>query len=136
MKSFDRIALIAILIIALQAVSFAEPAGDNAVTKASDEIIMPTPDGGMTALAKQIKYPEAARKEGITGTVYVSTVIAKDGSISKTTVEKGVNNELDAAAVEAITATKWIPAKKAGEAVEVSVTIPISFKLDCKDKAK
>ncbi|MDK9698609.1 MAG: energy transducer TonB [bacterium] len=136
MKSFYKIVFVAVLIVAIQALCLAEPAGDNAVTKAVDEIIMPTPDGGMAALAKQIKYPDAARKEGITGTVYVSAVIAKDGTVTKTTIEKGVNNELDAAAVEAITATKWIPAKKAGEAVEVSVTIPISFKLDCKDKVK
>ena len=36
---------------------------------------MPTIKGGIQALAKNIKYPETAKKDGIMGTVFVKALI-------------------------------------------------------------
>lgn len=91
---------------------------------------MPSIEGGIAELAKNIKYPESAKKEGIMGKVMVKAVIDERGKVIETEVLKGVNPELDEAAVNAVKLTKFIPGIMDGKNVKAEVTIPISFKLD------
>jgi TonB family protein len=93
---------------------------------------MPQIKGGISQLASNIKYPEAAKKEGKMGTVFVKAVVDENGDIESAEVEKGVSEELNAAAVEAVKTTKFLPGVKNGENVKAEVTIPIKFKLDDK----
>ena len=93
---------------------------------------MPEIKGGIQELAKNIKYPESAKKEGIMGTVFVKAVIDEVGNVVKAEVEKGANEELNAAAISAVKNTKFIPGEDKGEKVKAEVTIPIKFKLDDK----
>ncbi|MDX1701943.1 MAG: energy transducer TonB [Melioribacteraceae bacterium] len=95
---------------------------------------MPQIKGGIMELAKNIKYPKASKKEGIEGTVFVNAVIDAEGNVSSAKVEKGVDENLDAAAVKAVKMTKFIPGVKDGKKVKAEVTIPIKFKLDDKKK--
>ena len=90
----------------------------------------PSIKGGIQELAKNIKYPEAAKKEGIMGKVLVKALIDENGNVSKTEVIKGVDEELDAAAMKAVKMTKFEPGVKDGKNVKAEVTIPIMFKLD------
>ena len=91
---------------------------------------MPSIKGGIEELAKNIKYPESAKKEGIMGKVFVKAVIDEDGKVSGVEVVKSVNPELDEAAVNAVKLTKFIPGVMDGKNVKAEVTIPINFKLD------
>ena len=95
---------------------------------------MPFPEGGMSAIAKNVKYPVSAKEAGIEGKVLVSATINETGEVVKTEVIQSVNDACDKSAVDAIIKTKWLPAQKDGKSVSTEVTIPIQFKLDCKDK--
>jgi protein TonB len=91
---------------------------------------MPTIKGGIQALTKNIKYPESAKKDGIMGTVFVKALIDENGNVENAEVEKGVNEDLNAAAVSAVKDTKFTPGENDGKKVKAEVTIPIKFKLD------
>jgi len=93
---------------------------------------MPEIKGGIQELAKNIKYPESAKKEGIMGTVFVKAIIDESGNVASAEIEKGGNEELNNAAIDAVKKTKFIPGEDKGEKVKSEVTIPIKFKLDDK----
>ena len=88
-------------------------------------------DGWMQYLAKHIKYPQAARESGSEGTVIVSFVVGKDGSLQNVEVIRGIGGECDQEAVRVIaSAPKWSPGKISGEAVNTRMSVPIQFRLD------
>ncbi|MEN8194336.1 MAG: energy transducer TonB [Bacteroidota bacterium] len=95
---------------------------------------MPSPDGGMSAIAKNVKYPISAKESGIEGKVLITATIDKTGKVTKTEIVNSVNEDCDKAAIDAIKKTKWLPAEKDGKAVSAEITIPIQFKLGCKPK--
>ena len=95
---------------------------------------MPQIKGGISKLATNIKYPDAAKKEGIMGTVFVKALIDQEGNVESAEVEKSVDKNLDAAAITAVKMTKFVPGIKDGNNVKAEVTIPIKFKLDDKKK--
>ncbi|MFW5832307.1 MAG: energy transducer TonB [Prolixibacteraceae bacterium] len=95
---------------------------------------MPEYPGGKEALFKfiseNVQYPENAKKEGVTGKVYVSFVVDKNGSVSDVEIARGVDSELDKEAVRVLKKLeKWKPGKKDGELVKVGFTMPIHFAL-------
>ncbi len=90
---------------------------------------MPKPIGGITAIQKQIVYPEIAKRAGIQGKVYVKTFIDENGGVIKTEIVKGIGSGCDEAAMDAIKKTKFTPGKQRGKTVKVQVMIPIMFKL-------
>jgi periplasmic protein TonB len=106
-----------------------EEIDDNAnIFVAYDEA--PAPIGGFPAIQKKLKYPEIARKAGVEGRVYVNVLIDVKGDVADTRILKSLgNNGCDEAAVAAIKAVKWIPAKQRDKAVKVWVGIPVVFKL-------
>lgn len=89
--------------------------------------------GGMDALAKflqtNLMYPAAARKTGTQGTVFVSFVIHKDGSIRDAAVVKGVSPELNQESLRVVSLfPNWIPGKQNGEVVSTRFVLPIRFR--------
>ena len=97
---------------------------------------MPQIKGGIMELAKNIKYPKASKVEGVEGTVFVNAVIDADGNVASANVKKGVDKNLDAAAIKAVKMTKFVPGELDGKKVKAEVTIPIKFKLDDKKMKK
>jgi len=96
---------------------------------------MPEFPGGVEALmdfvGKNVKYPEEAKEKEISGRVFVSFVIEKDGSVSNVKVLRGIGGGCDEEAVRVIKAMpKWTPGKQKGKPVRVNYQIPINFKLD------
>ena len=91
----------------------------------------PQPIGGFAAIQQNLVYPEIARRAGIEGTVIVHAQIGVNGEVVNTRILKslGENNGCDEAAVAAIKAVKWQPAKAKGQPVSVWVSIPVKFKL-------
>lgn len=90
---------------------------------------MPEPIGGMYSIQSKIKYPEEAKRNGVEGKVFIQAFIDEAGNVVEAKVIKGVDNELDEAALEAVKQTKFTPGKQEGKPVKVQVTIPIVFKL-------
>ena len=95
--------------------------------------VMPTfKGGGLEKFREWIKhrtnYPQAAIDKKIRGTVNLTFIVEKDGSVSNVTVVKGVDPLLDDEAVKAISESpKWTPGLQRGEPVRVRYSIPISF---------
>ena len=82
-----------------------------------------------------LRYPQSAVKAGVQGTVMVQFIIEKDGKVSDVKVVKGVDPELDDEAQRVIKASpKWKPGKMGGNRVRASLTIPVEFRLEKKNK--
>ncbi len=98
--------------------------------------IMPEFPGGLDALGRYLqrnmRYPEAARENGIYGTVPVQFIVDKDGTIQDVKVlgvRKGGGLEEEAMRVVK-GMPKWRPGRQGGRNVQVYFTIPIKFQLD------
>lgn len=95
---------------------------------------MPLFNGGkeelFTYLGKNIKYPAEAKEKGVQGTVFVTFVIEKDGSVTNVNVLRGIGSGCDDESVRVIKAMpKWTPGYSDGKPVRVSFNLPIKFKL-------
>ncbi|RQO31376.1 hypothetical protein DBR32_05275 [Taibaiella sp. KBW10] len=95
---------------------------------------MPEFPGGLAAwkkyLSENLKYPLAAREAPISGLVYVSFVVAKDGSLSEIKIIRGIGGGCDEEAARVLgSAPKWKAGKQNGYAVSVRMTLPIRFNL-------
>lgn len=100
---------------------------------------MPTFPGGeearMKYLMENIKYPEEARTKGIQGTVYVTFVVEKDGSISNVKVLRGIGGGCDEEAIRVVSKMpNWKPGKQRGKAVRVQFNMPFKFNLGNAEK--
>lgn len=81
-------------------------------------------------VAKNVKYPMVAAKNGIQGKVFVQFVVEKDGSVSGIELLRGVHPLLNQEALRVVGSMPgWTPGKIKGEPVRCSYTIPISFRL-------
>jgi periplasmic protein TonB len=96
--------------------------------------VMPEFPGGESAmrnfLRDHLRYPEPARSLGITGTVYISFVVERDGSITEIQILRGGDGGLSEEALRvARLMPKWKPGIQAGYAVRVKFHMPITFVL-------
>lgn len=95
--------------------------------------IMPSFKGGDISkfrewVGKRTSYPQAAVDKKIRGTVFLTFIVEKDGSVSNVTVVKGVDPLLDVEAVKAISESpKWTPGLQRGQPVRVRFSIPLNF---------
>jgi protein TonB len=81
-------------------------------------------------LQENIKYPQMARESGISGTVYVTFVVERDGSVTDVKVMRGIGGGCDEEAIRVIKAMpKWNPGKQRGKPVRVQFNMPIKFTL-------
>jgi TonB family protein len=74
-------------------------------------------------------YPQQANQDHVTGTVLVHVIVAADGSVRNATIQKGVRDDLDRAALDAVGKWHFKPAMKDGQAVAVWSTIEVTFNL-------
>ncbi|MEG2606799.1 MAG: energy transducer TonB [Mucinivorans sp.] len=78
-----------------------------------------------------LEYPQMALENGVSGRVTISFVVERDGSVTKVKVMRGVDRELDAAAIKTVSASpKWAPGKNHGKAVRINYVIPVDFVLN------
>jgi protein TonB len=81
-------------------------------------------------IAERVKFPEDAIKNSISGTVYISFVIDKDGSVTDVEVLRGVHDVIDNAVVKVIkNSPRWEPGINDGNYVRVKFAIAIAFQL-------
>jgi TonB family protein len=96
---------------------------------------MPQYPGGNEALKKHIrdnvKYPQSAKEQSVSGTVYISYVVNAAGKVTNVKVWKSVSKDLDNEAVRVVSSLKdFTPGKQEGKQVPVQMTIPVKFSLE------
>jgi TonB family protein len=96
---------------------------------------MPKYPGGDAALikyiAENVRYPQSAKENGVTGVVYVSYIVGADGRVSNVRVVRSSGPELDAEAVRVVSMLpRHTPGRQRGQAVPVQFTIPVRFVLN------
>lgn len=110
-----------------------EKTKDGDVYFKADE--MPVFPGGENAfisyISNNVKYPEEAKKEGISGKVFVSFIVSEAGKVADVKIEKGVCPSLDKESVRVVEGMpEWKPGKQDGKNVKVQLTIPIQYSLN------
>ena len=95
---------------------------------------MPEFPGGEAALyqylADNLDYPEMARETGISGKVFVTFVVEKDGSITDVRVLRGIGGGCDEEAIRGVKSMpKWTPGRQRNMPVRVQFNLPIKFTL-------
>jgi periplasmic protein TonB len=91
--------------------------------------------GGYDALANflrsNMKYPPNARRMQIEGTVHVSFIVSKTGSISDVKILRGIMKECDEEAIRVVQRMpSWKPGMQNGHPVYVRMVMPLKFRLN------
>ena len=77
---------------------------------------------------KNIRYPEVAAENGVSGTVYMQFTVSTAGYVIDVKVIKGVHPDLDEEAIRVIkNSPKWEPGKQRGRRVPVIMSLPMKF---------
>lgn len=107
--------------------------------KSSDTVFivveeMPEFPGGrkqlMSYLGKNIIYPEAAKNDEVSGRVFITFVIEKDGSVNEVKLLRGIGSGCDEEAIRVVSSMpKWKPGLADGNPVRVQYNLPIKFQL-------
>lgn len=97
---------------------------------------MPTFQGGDLStfrnwVQSNVKYPQIAQENGISGTVNVSFVIEKDGRLTNIQVVKSPDRSLADAAITVLQKSpKWTPGRQRNQPVRVKYNLPVVFRLN------
>ncbi|MBW7913846.1 MAG: energy transducer TonB [Taibaiella sp.] len=84
-----------------------------------------------TYLAKNMRYPEDAKQEGISGKVVVKFIVRASGSIDSVRIRRGIYPSLDKEAIRLVTAMPpWKPGIQNGQPVDVNYMMLVAFKLE------
>jgi protein TonB len=120
---------------------FTSMMGDDGEDIDEDEVFyivedMPTFNGGEPAtefrkyIGQNLRYPEIAAENGISGKVYVQFAVNSSGKVVDAVVVRGVDPALDKEATRVVMSSpKWAPGKQRGKSVKVQFTFPINFVL-------
>ncbi|MCW5963031.1 MAG: TonB family protein [Bryobacterales bacterium] len=74
-------------------------------------------------------YPAAARREGVSGTVSLRTLVNTAGEPTNIEVVKGIRPDLDTAARQALAKWRFQPGTADGKPIEARVNVEITFNL-------
>lgn len=111
-----------------------------AQAQVSEEAVFQTVDEGamfpqgkeamMKFITKNLKYPEKAIKDSITGRVFVSFIVEKDGNLSNIKVMRDIGGGCGEEAIRVMKLMpKWTPAKVGNKLVRQQYYMPIEFRL-------
>ncbi len=82
-------------------------------------------------IARNLRYPEPARRANVQGKVFIKFIVRKDGSVSDLQILKGIGFGCDEETVRVLgSMPKWNPGKQNGKPVSVYFTMPVSFVLE------
>ena len=93
------------------------------------------PGGGGNAaivayIQQRVRYPQAQYRTTVEGRVFASFIVGKDGLVREAKIVKGLDSLLDAETLRVIQSLPaFTPGRQGGKAVDVSFTVPISFKM-------
>ena len=81
-------------------------------------------------IAKNMKYPDSARDNQVSGTVMVKFTVSANGTVTDVSVLRSLDTSLDKEAIRVVSMSpKWTPGKQRGKAVPVSYRFPVTFRL-------
>jgi TonB family protein len=81
-------------------------------------------------IANNLKYPRKARRQKIEGTIYVSFIIEKDGTVSSAKLMSDIGEGCGEEALRVVNAMpKWTPGKQRGQFIRYRYELPIVFSL-------
>ena len=118
--------------------------GTNAATAQTDTVnnktfvevdIKPEFPGGIDSmyafLYRIIKYPKKAIRKNITGVVYATFIVEKDGQISNAKILRDIGGGCGKEVLRVINAMpKWKPGILDGELIRTELLLPITFNLE------
>ncbi len=82
-------------------------------------------------LEDNLRYPQMAREAGIQGTVFVTFVVERDGSVTDVRILRGIGGGCDEEAVRVVSMMpRWEPGRQRGQPVRVQFNMPIRFRLN------
>lgn len=77
---------------------------------------------------QNLRYPQRALEAHIQGTVYISFIVNRDGSVSDIEILRGVHPSLDEETLRVIAMSpKWEPGRQWGKPVRVRFVFPVRF---------
>jgi TonB family protein len=85
--------------------------------------------GGQGLLSLHLRYPTAAREQGIEGKMEVQFTVDTDGEARNIVVSKSLHPLCDSAAVDAIRTVRFQPGTYQGQPIPVRMSLPIRFEL-------
>ncbi len=113
------------------------PANNGTSTEQSADRpdVMPQYPGGLEALmnyiTSEMEYPDDAFRNGLQGTCVVQFVVTKTGHVDQVKVLRSISPELDAEVVRVCSQIgNFEPGQVDGKPVNVSLTLPVKFKLE------
>ncbi len=122
-----------------EALEFTRVEVTEEVEEAEEEVFLvveeePEFPGGLDALSKfiadNIKYPQLAKENNITGRVFVSFVVEKDGRVGQVKILRDIGGGCGNEAVRVVKMMpKWKPGKQRGKAVRSQFNLPVNFDL-------
>lgn len=81
-------------------------------------------------LYSNIKYPQAAKENSITGRVFLTFVVEKDGSIANARILRDIGGGCGQEALRVVKSMpRWSPGEQRGRPVRVQFNLPVSFEL-------
>lgn len=81
-------------------------------------------------MKNNIKYPQLAKDNNITGRVFLKFVVEKDGSITNVRVVRDIGGGCGEEAMRVVKAMpKWNPGKQRGQPVRTEFNLPVIFSL-------
>ena len=84
----------------------------------------------MKFIARNFKYPEIAKANGVEGRVILEFVVEKDGKIGRVKILKGIDKHVDKACIKVVEDLPvFSPGRQIGKAVPVKYTVPIKCTL-------
>jgi len=116
-------------------IQFSQTGNSTPIKRTTKSVVMPEFPGGTdklyTYLAKNIKYPEQAKKDGVQGKVTLAFNVEKDGTLTDLEVIKGLSKETNEEAIRVMKkAPRWNPAiGKDGHPVKVKYRMAVNFSL-------
>lgn len=118
------------------AVSSMQPASDTSgIYDLASIEIMPEYPGGIAKfyewIGQNYRYPAAAHKAGVSGRVFMTFVVEKDGTLSDIRILKELGYGTGEAAVQMLSKSPaWKPGIQNGKPVRVQYNLPISLQLN------
>ncbi len=96
--------------------------------------VMPSFPGGDDAmrdyLGHELHFPEFCIRNGVEGTVFLTFIVNRDGSIGDIEVLRGVDKFLNEEAIRVVKKMpKWTPGMQNEEPVRVQLNLPVKFKI-------
>lgn len=79
-------------------------------------------------LMKNLRYPDQALRQHVSGKVYVRFILSATGRVTDASVVRGPGGGLNEEGLRLVwLMPAWQPARQRGQAVRVSCTLPITF---------